>query len=132
MAVSNTTNQQVFNAFHSHPLTKYQLPEGLEEQWLLEAIADYSLSIAPLNYDSTSHEFDCELSQSVISTLGQMIYCSYLVRTLDRLEQTNGFHGKDVSMTGSDESKRTTLNNLQSQLEITRDWLHKQKNVSYG
>lgn len=132
MAMSNTTNVEVFNAFHSHPLTKYGLPEGLEEQWLLEAIADYSLSIAPLHYDKTTHEFDCELEQSVISTLGQMIYCLYIVRTLDRVEQTNGFHGKDVSMSGSDESKRTIAKNLDRQKEITRDWLHKQKNVSYG
>lgn len=130
--MSNTTNQDVFNAFHSHPLTKYELPEGLEEQWLLEAIADYSLSIAPLVYDKATHEFNRELDQTVISTLGQMMYCLYIVRTLDRIMQTNGFHGKDLQMTGSDESKRTTMNNLNQQLEITRDWIHKQKNVSYG
>ena len=82
--------------------------------------------------DKTTHEFDCELEQSVISTLGQMIYCLYIVRTLDRVEQTNGFHGKDISMSGSDESKRTIAKNLDRQKEITRDWLHKQKNVSYG
>lgn len=130
--MSNTTNTEVFNAFHSHPLTKYALPEGLEEQWLLESIADYSLSISPIEYNIETHEFDRKLNQSVISTLGQMMYCLYLVRTLDRIEQTNGFHGKDLQMTGSDESKRTTINNLKQQLEITRDWLHKQKNVSYG
>lgn len=130
--MSNTTNTDVFNAFHSHPLTKYALPEGLEEEWLLEAIADYSLSIKPIEYDIETHEFNQKLSRSVISTLGQMMYCLYLVRTLDRLQQINGFHGKDLQMTGSDESKRTTLKNLEQQLEITRDWLHKQKNVSYG
>jgi hypothetical protein len=35
-------------------------------------------------------------------------------------------------LTGSDESKRTTAENLERQLEIARDWIHKQKTVSYG
>ncbi|MCM1008692.1 MAG: hypothetical protein NC485_12365 [Ruminococcus flavefaciens] len=130
--LQNTTNSDVFNSFHSHPLTKYPIPEGLEEQWLIDAVADYSLSIAPLFYDTSAKEFDSHLPQAVIATLGQMMYCSYLVRTLDRLEQLNGFYGKDIRLTGSDESKRTTAENLERQLEITRDWIHKQKTVSYG
>lgn len=131
-AVKNTTNEDVFNSFHSHPLTKCPIPDGLEEQWLLDAVADYSLSIAPLFYDTSIGEFDSRLPQHVVATLGQMIYCSYLVRTLDRIEQLNGFYGKDIRLTGSDASKRVTAENLQAQLEITRDWIHKQKTVSYG
>ncbi len=130
--LKNTTNQDVFNSFHSHPLTKYPIPDGLEEQWLLDAVADYSLSITPIFYDSEKGEFDSRLNQAVVATLGQMMYCSYLVRTLDRLEQLNGFHGKDIQLTGSDGSKRVTAENLQTQLEIARDWIHKQKTVSYG
>lgn len=131
-AVKNTTNEDVFNSFHSHPLTKCPIPDGLEEQWLLDAVADYSLSIAPLFYDTSIGKFDSRLPQHVVATLGQMIYCSYLVRTLDRIEQLNGFYGKDIRLTGSDASKRVTAENLQAQLEITRDWIHKQKTVSYG
>lgn len=130
--VKNTTNEDVLNSFHSHPLTKYPIPDGLEEQWLLDAVADYSLSIAPLSYDTSVGEFDSRLPQHVVATLGQMIYCSYLVRTLDRIEQLNGFYGKDIRLTGSDTSKRVTAENLQAQLEIARDWIHKQKTVSYG
>ncbi len=130
--LKNTTNQDVFNSFHSHPLTKYPIPDDLEEQWLLDAVADYSLSITPIFYDSEKGEFDSRLNQAVVATLGQMMYCSYLVRTLDRLEQLNGFHGKDIQLTGSDGSKRVTAENLQTQLEIARDWIHKQKTVSYG
>lgn len=130
--LNNTTNEDVFNSFHSHPLTKNPIPDGLEEQWLLNAVADYSLSIAPLSYDTSVGEFDTRLPQAVIATLGQMMYCSYLVRTLDRIEQLNGFYGKDIRLTGSDTSKRVTAENLQAQLEITRDWIHKQKTVSYG
>ncbi len=130
--LKNTTNKDVFNSFHSHPLTKYPIPDGLEEQWLLDAVADYSLSISPLSYDISVGEFDTRLPQAVIATLGQMMYCSYLVRTLDRIEQLNGFYGKDIRLTGSDASKRVTAENLQAQLEITRDWIHKQKTVSYG
>ncbi len=128
----NTTKYDVFNSFHSHPLTKYPIPDGLEEQWLLDAVADYSLSITPIFYDPETGEFDSRLNQAVVATLGQMMYCSYLARTLDRLEQLNGFHGKDIQLTGSDGSKRVTAENLQIQLEIARDWIHKQKTVSYG
>ena len=130
--LKNTTREDVFNNFHSRPLTKYPIPEGLEEQWLLNAVADYSLSVAPISYDTSAGEFDSCLPQAVIATLGQMMYCSYLVRTLDRIEQLNGFYGKDIRLTGSDTSKRVTAENLQAQLEIARDWVHKQKTVSYG
>lgn len=132
MIMSNTTKQDVFNSFHSHPLTKYELPEGLEEQWLIDSVAEYSLAISPIYYDKEIGEFDCELEVAVVATLGQMMYCRYLVRTLDRISQTNGFHGHDLQMVGSDESKRTITKSLQAELEITRDWLHMQKNVSYG
>lgn len=127
----NTTNQDVFNAFHSHPLTKYALPDGLEEQWLVKAIADFSLEISPLNYNVVTHEFDRNLDTAVVFTLGQHMYCSYLTRDLDRLRQLNGFRTSDMQMTGSDESKRTTYNDLQTQREILREWYHKQKNVGY-
>lgn len=30
--LKNTTNEDIFDSFHSHPLTKYPIPDGLEEQ----------------------------------------------------------------------------------------------------
>ena len=60
------------------------------------------------------------------------MYIEYLTRELDRIQKLNGFHGKDIQLTGSDESKRTTKANLELELERSNQLLHKQKVHGYN
>ena len=58
-----TTFSDIEQVFHSMPLTKFEIPEGLEAVWLETAIADYELSIGcDLKYDSKKREFDGNLN----------------------------------------------------------------------
>jgi len=60
------------------------------------------------------------------------MYTEYLTRELSRIEKLQGFHGKDIQLTGSDESKRTTKADLELELQRCNEYLHKQKRHGYN
>lgn len=127
-----TTEIDVINSFHSHPMVKKALPEGLEHQFFLNALALYELEIAELGYVDELSEFATDIGRSAILTLGMLMYVEFLTRELSRIEKLNGFHGKDIQMTGSDGSKRVTLADLQLEIDRTQELLHKQKKHSFS
>ena len=40
-----TTFADIEQKFHSMPLTKYEIPEALEAEWLTTAVSDYELNL---------------------------------------------------------------------------------------
>ena len=130
--VIKTTEDDVIQSFHSHPMSKAELPAGLEHQFFLNALAQYELEIEPLGYNDTTKEFDNSISRSAVFTLGMIMYVEFLTRELSRIEKLNGFHGKDIQMTGSDGSKRMTYYDLQLEINRVQELLHKQKQHSYN
>ena len=127
-----TTEIDVINCFHSFPMAKKELPSGLEHQFFLNALAEYELEISELGYDETLEEFADTISRNAILTLGMIMYVNYLTRELSRIEKLNGFHGKDIQMTGSDGSKRITLADLELELDRVNSLLHKQKTHAFN
>lgn len=127
-----TTEIDVINCFHSFPMSKQVLPSGLEHQFFLNALAEYELEICELGYDETLGEFKDTINRNVILTLGMIMYTNFLTRELSRIEKLNGFHGKDIQMTGSDGSKRVTLSDLELELERVDSLLHKQKTHAFN
>lgn len=122
-----TTEIDVINCFHSFPMSKQVLPAGLEHQFFLNALAEYELEICELGYNDETNEFNDTISRNAVLTLGMIMYTNFLTRELSRIEKLNGFHGKDIQMTGSDGSKRITLSDLELELERVDSLLHKQK-----
>ena len=127
-----TTEIDVINSFHSHPMAKNPIPSGLEHQFFLNALAHYELEIEELGYDDNLGEFITKLNRSVVLTLGMLMYVEFLTRELSRIEKLNGFHGKDIQLTGSDSAKRVTLSDLELEIERVQELLHKQKTHSYN
>lgn len=130
--IINTTEDDVIESFHSHPMAKKELPLGLEHQFFLNALAEYELEIEELSFDEDICEFGNKLNRSTVLTLGMMMYVNYLTRELSRIEKLNGFYGKDIHMTGNDTSKRVTLSDLQLEINRVQELLHKQKQHSYS
>ena len=128
----NTTKADVIQSFRSHPMAKKALPEGLEDEWFMSALAQYELDVDELGYDTTTSEFNSELKTGVVYTLGLMMYAEYITRELSRLEKINGFRGKDIQLTGSDGSKNITYKDLNLELERVQILLHKQKTHAYN
>lgn len=128
-----TTFADVEQKFHSMPLTKYEIPEGLEAEWLSTAVADYELNLGvELGYDEATKEFAGQLGKTAVRTLAQMMYVSYLQRELDRVSRLNGIYGKDVQLTGQDATKRITKQMLDDQIAEVEVLLHRQKQPAYG
>jgi hypothetical protein len=128
-----TTFSDVQTQFHSMPQTKYEIPEGLENEWLKIAVADYELNLGvTLGYDEETKTFASTLSGIACRTLAQMMYVSYLQRELSRVMALNGIYGKDIQITGQDATKRVTKQELDSQVERVEALLHRQKQHAYG
>lgn len=133
MASTNvTTEMDIIASFHSHPMSKKILPDELEHQFFLNALAIYELEISEIGFLNEKRKFDKTLKSSVIYTLGMLMYVEYLTRELSRIEKLNGFHGKDIQMTGSDGAKRITYSDLQLEINRCQEILHKQKQHSYN
>lgn len=130
--VINTTEIDVINSFHSHPMAKSPIPSGLEHQFFLNALAHYELEVGELGFNDETDSFNSKISRSAILTLGMLMYVEFLTRELSRIEKLNGFHGKDIQMTGSDGSKRVTLSDLQLEIERVQELLHKQKTHAFN
>lgn len=129
----STTFSDVQRQFHSMPLTKYEIPEGLEAEWLLIAVSDYELNIGiKLEYDSNNKTFGKDIPSNVVRTLAQMMYVSYLQRELSRVMALNGIYGKDVTLTGQDATKRVTKQELNDQIALVEELLHRQKTPAYN
>lgn len=127
-----TTEIDVIQSFHSHPMSKNPLPSGLEHQFFLNALAHYELEIEELGYDDTIEKFATKLNRGAILTLGMLMYVEFLTRELSRIEKLNGFHGKDIQLTGSDGAKRVTFSDLELEIMRVQELLHKQKKHSYN
>lgn len=128
-----TTYEAIVDKFRSMPLTKFDIPEALEAEWLSTAVSDYELNIGcDLRYDEEAHEFDGRLKSIVIRTLAQMMYVSYLQRELSRVMTLNGIYGKDIQITGQDATKRVTKQEVDDQIARVEVLLHRQKTPAYG
>lgn len=123
-----TTFEEIQTSFHSMPLTKYALAPELEQEWLKTAIADYELELSrDLKYDDANLVFADKLDRSTVRALALMMYVSYLQRELSRVMALNGIYGKDISITGTDATKRVTKQELEYENNRVQELLHKMK-----
>lgn len=126
-----TTFEDVLNSFHTHLQERKPLPSGLDYAFFESALAYYELEINSLDYIEDEQKFKSKLDKTVVYALGMLMYVQYLTRELSRIEKLNGFRGKDIQMTGSDESKRTTKADLDLEIERCDRLMHKLKTHNF-
>lgn len=126
-----TTFEDVLESFHTHLQERKPLPLGLDYAFFESALAYYELEINSLDYIEDEQKFKSKLDRTVVYALGMLMYVQYLTRELSRIEKLNGFHGKDIQMTGSDESKRTTKADLELEIERCDRLMHKLKTHNF-
>ena len=126
-----TTFEDVLESFHTHLQERKPLPSGLDYAFFESALAYYELEINSLDYIEDEQKFKSKLDRTVVYALGMLMYVQYLTRELSRIEKLNGFHGKDIQMTGSDESKRTTKADLELEIERCDRLMHKLKTHNF-
>ena len=126
-----TTFEDGLESFHTHLQERKPLPSGLDYAFFESALAYYELEINSLDYIEDEQKFKSKLDRTVVYALGMLMYVQYLTRELSRIEKLNGFHGKDIQMTGSDESKRTTKADLELEIERCDRLMHKLKTHNF-
>ena len=101
--MANTQAQEVYNAFEATFSDKKEIPESLELQWLKMSVGRYNAEIAidePLIFDEELLEFDKQIDQYIISTLGQMIRELYQEREFSRVTKIASIVG-EISVNGT-------------------------------
>ena len=101
--MANTQAEEVYNAFEATFSDKKEIPESLELQWLKMSVGRYNAEIAidePLNFDVELLEFDKQVDQYIISTLGQMIRELYQEREFSRVTKIASIVG-EISVNGT-------------------------------
>lgn len=101
--MANTQAEEVYNAFEATFSDKKEIPESLELQWLKMSVGRYNAEIAidePLIFDEELLEFDKQIDQYIISTLGQMIRELYQEREFSRVTKIASIVG-EISVNGT-------------------------------
>ena len=127
--MANTQAQEVYNAFEATFSDKKEIPESLELQWLKMSVGRYNAEIAidePLNFDEELLEFDKQVDQYTISTLGQMIRELYQEREFSRVTKIASIVG-EISVNGTNGLQKYSKEELDYHASKTNDMIENQK-----
>ena len=69
MADTPTTAKEVYDSFESSFQDKSIIPESLEFEWLIKAVARFSIELDPITFDEKQSVFNTKLDRYVIDTL---------------------------------------------------------------
>lgn len=131
MAERNTKAQEVYDSFEASFQDKCFISPGLEEQWLLKAVARYSIELDPLKYDKTNQCFDTTLDQYIIDTLAAFMKQSYQEREVSKVNKRISIVTKDISIDGNNGSKTAAKNELEYDTSKSIDMIDNQKPTAY-
>lgn len=129
--MANTTYQEVIDSFESTFQNKYVLAEGLVKQWFLDSVAEFSLELENLNFDTVTNTFDVILPRWIVVSLGLMMKVKYCIREISRVNKLNNIIGKDISFNGNGDTKKYTKEELDSELARLNKLLDNQKPTAY-
>ncbi len=122
----------VITAFHGTFRDVIELPDGLEEQWLLTALAKYALDIEPLEYDIETGDFGDDVTYPVIMTLAYMMKVEYCEREVSRVNKINNIITTDLTLNGNGDTKKYVAAELQDARTIVADYINKAKTSWYA
>lgn len=128
--MANTQAQEVYNAFEATFSDKKEIPESLELQWLKMSVGRYNAEIAidePLSFDEELLEFNKQVDQYIISTLGQMIRELYQEREFSRVTKIASIVGGDLSVNGTNGLQKYSKEELDYHASKTNDMIDNQK-----
>lgn len=108
----NTQAQEVYDSFEASFQDKHIISTELEFEWLLKAIARYSVELDPLEFDETKLEFTTKLNRYTIDTLGAFMKQSYQEREVSKVNKRVSIVGKDLSIDGGGHSHTASRNEL--------------------
>lgn len=131
MANAPTTAQAVYDSFEASFQDKSIIPEALEHEWLLKAIARYSIELDPLSFDEENLSFDSPLDRYVIDTLAAFMKQSYQEREVSKVNKRVSIVGRDLSVDGNNGSKTAARNELEYDASKSNYMIQNQMPTAY-
>ena len=119
-----TDYEKILSVFYSIIRNKYELPEGLINQWFFMACADYELDIMPICYDEETQMF-YKITNSAINTIGLIMAKFYCQREQSRINKLNNIIGKNLQLNATGEAKRAVQAELENILYEIEQRLYK-------
>ena len=110
--MDNTQVQEVFDSFESSFQDKSIIPTELELEWLLKAVARYSIELDPIEFNKAEMTFTTKLNRYTIDTLGAFMKQSYQEREVSKVNKRVSIVGKDISIDGNNGSKTAAREEL--------------------
>jgi len=131
MANTPTKAQEVYDSFEASFQDKSIIPITLEYEWLLKAVARYSIELDPISFDEDILEFDTKLDRYVIDTLAAFMKQSYQEREVSKVNKRVSIVGKDISIDGNNGSKTAAKNELLYDESKSNQMIDNQKPTAY-
>lgn len=126
------TKTDVIESFHTLIRERTRLPEGLEDMWFNQALAQYELEIGNNHYSMQTGAFDEDASYVMVHTLARLMQVMYVERELSRVNKINNIITNDIKLNGNGETKKYTYNELLEARAAAADFINKQKTSWYG
>lgn len=129
--MKNTSAYEVFESFESSFQDKNIIPKELELEWLLKAIARYSVELDELKFDRPTATFDTVLDRYIIDTLAAFMKQYYQEREVSKVNKRVSIVGKDISIDGNNGSKNAAKNELEYDSSKSSQMIYNQKPTAY-
>lgn len=127
----NTSAQDIYQSFEASFRDKSEIPESLEREWLLKAIARYSVELSTLNFDEENSVFDIKLDRYVIDSLAAFMKQSYQEREVSKVNKRVSIVGKDISINGGGHDKTAARNEMEYDESKSAQMIQNQKQTAY-
>lgn len=129
--MSVTSAQDIYQSFEASFRDKAEIPESLEHEWLLKAIARYSVELSTLNFDEENSVFDIKLDRYVIDSLAAFMKQSYQEREVSKVNKRVSIVGKDISINGGGHDKTAARNEMEYDKSKSSQMIQNQKQTAY-
>lgn len=129
--MENTSAHEVFESFESSFQDKNIIPKGLELEWLLKAVARYSVELDKIGFNKVTLTFDTVLDRYVIDTLAAFMKQYYQEREVSKVNKRVSIVGKDISIDGNNGSKNAAKNELEYDNSKSSQMIDNQKPTAY-
>jgi hypothetical protein len=129
--MSVTSAQDIYQSFEASFRDKTEIPESLEHEWLLKAIARYSVELSTLNFDEENSVFDIKLDRYVIDSLAAFMKQSYQEREVSKANKRVSIVGKDISINSGGHDKTAARNEMEYDKSKSSQMIQNQKQTAY-
>lgn len=129
--MENTSAYEVFESFESSFQDKNIIPKELELEWLLKAVARYSVELDELKFDRPTATFDTVLDRYIIDTLAAFMKQYYQEREVSKVNKRVSIVGKDISIDGNNGSKNAAKSELEYDSYKSSVMIYNQKPTAY-